>query len=45
MVIQIKTPQDIQDINDWLDTQALLEHWHGPMDPITSITPTTPRSA
>lgn len=39
MVIQIRTPQDIQDINDWLDTQALFEHWHGPM------TPTTPRSA
>jgi len=39
MVLQIRTPQDIQDINDWLDTQLLFEHWRGPMDPITPITP------
>ena len=30
---QIKCPEDIQAVQDWRDTQMLLEDWRGPMTP------------
>lgn len=29
----IRSPEDIQAVKDWLDTQMLMEQWRGPMTP------------
>lgn len=29
----IRSPEDIQAVKDWLDTQMLMEGWRGPMTP------------